>query len=73
MTKTQYSTATSIDGFIADKDNSLDWLFEVESASDEFAAFFADVGAFAMGATTYEWMLAHEKLLEHPVRRLPAA
>ena len=27
--KTQYYTATSIDGFIADADNSLDWLFPI--------------------------------------------
>ncbi|KLL09587.1 dihydrofolate reductase family protein [Protofrankia coriariae] len=67
MTRTQYYTATSIDGFIADPDNSLDWLFTVESQGDNpFAAFFADVGAFAMGATTYEWVLEHEKLLDQP-------
>jgi hypothetical protein len=30
MTRTQYYTSTSIDGFIADQDNSLDWLFEAE-------------------------------------------
>lgn len=67
MTKTQYYTATSIDGFIADQDNSLDWLFEVEAPDDDqFGAFFADVGAFAMGATTYEWVLDHERVLEHP-------
>ena len=27
--KTQYYTATSIDGFIADADNSLEWLFAI--------------------------------------------
>jgi dihydrofolate reductase len=69
MTKTQSYTATSIDGFIADADNSLDWLFEAASggiADDRFARFFADVGAFAMGATTYEWVLAHDRLLDDP-------
>lgn len=66
VTKTQYFTATSIDGFIADADNSLDWLFEVESKPDQFPAFFAGVGAFAMGATTYEWVLEHEKVLDQP-------
>ncbi|MBX6358070.1 MAG: dihydrofolate reductase [Micromonosporaceae bacterium] len=67
MSKTQYYTATSVDGFIADQHNSLDWLFEVErQGQDRFGPFFAEVGAFAMGATTYEWVLAHEKLLEQP-------
>jgi dihydrofolate reductase len=67
VTKTQYYTATSIDGFIADKNNSLDWLFEVEQEGPEqFGSFIAGVGAFAMGATTYEWVVAHEKLLDNP-------
>lgn len=66
MPKTQYYTATTIDGFIADPDNSLSWLFEVEDTSNPFASFFADVGAFAMGATTYEWVLEHESLLDDP-------
>jgi len=66
--KTQYYTATSLDGYIADDDTSLDWLFEVERASGEedFMRFFGDVGAMAMGATTYEWVLDHERLLDHP-------
>jgi dihydrofolate reductase len=72
MTKTQYFTATSIDGFIADENNSLEWLFEVDSSEpseakvDRFAGFFAGVGAMAMGATTYEWVLEHELLLDNP-------
>jgi len=62
VTKTQYFTATSIDGFIADEDNSLEWLFEADrgsGGSDRFGAFFAGIGAMAMGATTYEWVLEH--------------
>jgi dihydrofolate reductase len=68
MAKTQYYTATSIDGYIADSDNRLDWLFEADASRDgsPFESFFADVGAFAMGATTYEWVLEHESLLDHP-------
>lgn len=70
MTRTQYFTAVSIDGFIADQDNSLDWLFEADAGSDEgrdmFSPFFEEIGAFAMGATTYEWVLEHEQLRDHP-------
>ena len=67
MTKTQYYTATSADGFIADEDNSLEWLFEVDrELPASFAGFFGAVGAMCMGATTYEWVLDHEWLLEHP-------
>lgn len=69
MTKTLYYTATTLDGFIADENNSLDWLFEVDrgaNPTDEFSDFFAGVGALAMGATTYEWIVAHEDLLADP-------
>ena len=70
MPKTQYYTATTVDGFIADPNDSLEWLFEVPrdggSGYDAFREFFADVGAMAMGATTYEWVLDHEQLVEHP-------
>src|ERR1044071_6359282 len=67
MPKTQYYTATTLDGFIADEHNSLDWLFEVERGTgheSEFDRFFADVGAMAMGRTTYEWVLDHERVLD---------
>ena len=67
MTRTQYYTATSIDGFIADPDNSLSWLFALrqsEQGKQEYPAFIAEVGALAMGSTTYEWILDHENLLE---------
>jgi dihydrofolate reductase len=69
--KTQYYTATTLDGYIADENHSLDWLFEVDrgdSGEHSFAAFFADVGAMAMGATTYEWVLEHERLVDDPAK-----
>lgn len=67
MAKTQYYTATSIDGFIADESNSLDWLFEVDEGTENpFGEFFEGIGAFAMGATTYEWVLEHDNLLAEP-------
>ncbi|WP_067862023.1 dihydrofolate reductase family protein [Nocardia shimofusensis] len=63
MTTTQYYTATTLDGFLADEDNSLSWLFAVDDggrAAQEIDAFTANVGAMCMGATTYEWLLANE-------------
>lgn len=67
MTRTQYYTATSIDGFIADERNSLDWLLEIDPAGpDRFTPFYAQVGASVMGATTYEWVFAHERLADQP-------
>jgi dihydrofolate reductase len=67
VAKTQYYTATSIDGFTADPDDSLEWLFEVDEGTDNpFGAFFSNVGAFAMGASTYEWVLRNDNVLEEP-------
>jgi dihydrofolate reductase len=60
---TQYYTATTLDGFIADPNNSLDWLFTREHDEDgpmNYAAFIDQVGALAMGSTTYQWILGHE-------------
>ena len=63
MSLTQYYTATTLDGFIADADNSLDWLFIRKREADgplNYDEFIAGVGAMAMGSTTYEWILDHE-------------
>lgn len=58
--KTQYFTASSLDGFIADPEDSLDWLFALGDVEDtSYASFFREVGALAMGSATYEWMLRH--------------
>jgi dihydrofolate reductase len=63
MSLTQYYTATTLDGFIADENDSLEWLFtrdQDHGGSLSYAAFIAEVGALAMGRTTYEWVLEHE-------------
>ena len=58
--RTQYYTATSLDGFIATPDDSLKWLFPLGDINDtSYTAFIKDVGALAMGSSTYEWMLRH--------------
>ena len=63
MSLTQYYTATSLDGFIADPANSLDWLFTRRQEDDgpmNYGDFIAGIGALAMGSTTYEWLLDHQ-------------
>jgi dihydrofolate reductase len=56
--KTQYYTATSLDGFIATEDDSLEWLFPLGTLDESsYPDFIAQVGALAMGSATYEWMV----------------
>lgn len=65
--KTQYYTAASLDGFIATADHSLEWLFQLGDVNEtSYPAFIQDVGALAMGAATYEWMLRHVVKLDTP-------
>lgn len=56
--KTQYYTAASLDGFIATTDHSLEWLFSLGDPEEtSYPEFIAEVGALAMGSSTYEWLL----------------
>jgi dihydrofolate reductase len=67
--RTRYYTATTLDGFIADEHHSLDWLFSrarEEGGMLDYGAFIAEVGALAMGSTTYEWILDHELVGKEP-------
>jgi dihydrofolate reductase len=61
MAKTVYYTATTLDGYIADPEDSLDWLFVQDfdpNGPMNYETFIARVGAIVMGATTYEWIRA---------------
>lgn len=61
---TIYFTASSVDGFIADRDSSLSWLLtrDVDVHGPMGYQGFLDsrVGALVMGSTTYEWLVEHE-------------
>lgn len=60
---THYYTASSLDGFIATTEHSLDWLLKQDIDADgpmAYDGFRERLGAMALGATTYEWVLEHE-------------
>lgn len=62
--RTTFYTAASLDGFIADEQHTLAWLFRQDHAGDgplNYDEFFARIGAVVMGSTTYEWLLRHEE------------
>jgi dihydrofolate reductase len=62
MATTTYYTAMTLDGFLADEHDSLDWLFvqdQDEKGPLSYDEFIQDIGALVMGATTYEWILAN--------------
>ena len=72
MATTVYYCASSLDGYIAEDDDSLDWLlnyqgtFEPETADpsppDEggaYEGFYESVRALVAGSATYEWILDH--------------
>ena len=68
MTLVQYFTACTLDGYIADENNSLGWLFEVPHDADDgyWDAWFPGIGALVMGATSYEWMIEHDQMIKNP-------
>ncbi len=53
--------AMSLDGYIATKNDSLDWLFKVEGEGDNgYSEFFETVDTIVMGKRTYDWIMEHE-------------
>lgn len=69
MTRFIFATATTLDGYLADQENSLDWLFVVEGGQEalrEIEEFNKGVSVIIEGSTTYEWVVEHENLPENP-------
>lgn len=63
MTRTIYYTAATLDGFIADEHDSLDWLLNQDIDAEGpmgYTGFVAGIGALVMGATTYQWIADHQ-------------
>ncbi len=57
---TVYFTASSLDGFIVDADDSLDWLTSRAVDADGpfgYEDFISTIGALVMGSKTYDWIL----------------
>ncbi|MGV3489181.1 MAG: dihydrofolate reductase family protein [Tuberibacillus sp.] len=54
--------AESLDGYIARKDDELDWLFKVDGDGDNgYGKFYETVDTILLGRRTYDWILGHEK------------
>ncbi len=87
MATTVYYCASSLDGYITEASDNLDWLlsyrgaFESEAAETDpmsegggYERFYEGVGALVMGSVTYEWILDHLEVAgggEWPYRGKP--
>ncbi len=62
--KTQYYTATSLDGYLATEDDSLEWLFPLgDLGNSSYPEFISGVGALTMGSATYEWIVQNSEII----------
>ncbi|GAA2991967.1 dihydrofolate reductase [Microbacterium terrae] len=69
MPRAIFYTATTLNGFLADEHDSLDWLFAApggEGGDADFRAFLDGIGVLVQGSSTYEWVVEHEDLVAHP-------
>jgi len=63
MSKIKLYIATTIDGFIAREDGSLDWLFEIPNPDKTdygYNKFYSGIDVVVMGRTTYEDVLGFD-------------
>lgn len=66
MSRSQYYVASSLDGYIAESDDTLEWLLKyegsfegegVEPVAGGYDRYYEGVGALVMGSRTYEFIL----------------
>ncbi len=54
--------ATSLDGYIATEEESLDWLFKVDGEGDNgYSEFYDTIDTVILGRRTYDWIINIEK------------
>jgi dihydrofolate reductase len=66
MARAQHYVAASLDGYIAETDGGLQWLFDaaddpLEGSDENYNAFYARVTAIAVAASTYEIIVGHDR------------
>ena len=69
MPRVIFYTATTLNGFLADDDDSLEWLFAApggEGGDEDFQRFLSGIGVLVQGSSTYRWVVEHEDLVAHP-------
>jgi len=69
MASIRFYVATSLDGFIADGEGSVDWLAPYDARLYGYDKFFAEVGALIMGRRTFELISATDE--DWPYRGKP--
>jgi dihydrofolate reductase len=77
--RTQYYCAATLDGYIAESDDTLDWLMGYEGSFDSpdadpggrgnYQRFYEGVGALVMGSTTYSFVI--DELSDWPYQGKP--
>ena len=67
-----YYAAATLDGYIAESDDSIDWLTQYDGGEEDadpmdgYDAFYEDVGALVSGSVTYEWVLENASSWPYP-------
>ena len=81
MASAQYYCAASLDGYIAEADDTLDWLMKYQGSfagegvtpmKGTYDRFYDGVGALVMGSATYEFVLAHDGRDDWPYKGKPS-
>lgn len=67
MSEIIFDAAVTLNGFLADENHSLQWLFDVPGAEKPDPELLPkNIGVHVEGANTYQWMLEHENLIDEP-------
>ncbi|WP_313813352.1 dihydrofolate reductase family protein [Glutamicibacter sp.] len=62
-----FDAAVTLNGYLADENHSLGWLFEIPGAGEPDPDLLpSNVAVHVEGSHTYQWLLENEDLLAHP-------